>query len=250
MRRIAGSTLMRIVLFFSAAVPLVTFAQDAAVKVDKTGGIPFETAVDFGVKGVYGLLAVLSVLTLTLIVYFMVVLRKGQVVPEPLRRELLEKLHSGNFEDARRLCSFRGGALSAVMLSALEHLKSIPDADAMLLRDVVEAEGARQAEAIEGQPQFLMDIAVVAPMLGLLGTVFGMMIAFNAVSDQIAVVRPTALVAGVNKAMITTAFGLVVGIPSMMFYAYFRRRASRLISILEVASGELMMTLLSRRPKA
>jgi len=95
-----------------------------------------------------------------------------------------------------------------------------------------------------------MDIAVVAPMIGLLGTVFGMMIAFNAVSDQIAVVRPTALVAGVNKAMITTAFGLVVGIPAMMFYAYFRRRASRLVSMLEVASGELVMTLLSRRPQA
>jgi len=135
------------------------------------------------------------------------------------------------------------------MLSALDHLRSIPDADAMLLRDVVEAEGARQSESIEGQPQFLMDIAVVAPMIGLLGTVFGMMIAFNAVSEQIAVVRPTALVAGVNKAMLTTAFGLVVGIPSMMFYAYFRRRASQLVSVLETASGELLMTLLSRRPK-
>ncbi len=216
----------------------------------ETSGVPFETAMDVAVKGVYGLLALLSVLTLSLILYLFAVLRKGQVVPEPLRRELLEKLQTGNIDDARRLCSFRGGALSSVMLSAFDHLKNIPDADAMLLRDVVEAEGARQSESIEGQPQLLMDVAVVAPMIGLLGTVFGMMIAFNAVSEQIAVVRPTALVAGVNKAMLTTAFGLVVGIPAMMFYAYFRRRASKLISILEVASGELMMMLLSRRPKA
>jgi len=249
MREAAVGTLCKSVLCVSTLMPLAAVAQEAAAGVEKASGIPFETAVDFAVKGVYGLLSLLSVLTLALIIYFLAVLRKGQVVPEPLRRELMEKLQSGNLEDARRLCSFRGGALSAVMLSALEHLKNIPDADAMLLRDVVEAEGARQSEAIEGQPQFLMDIAVVAPMIGLLGTVFGMMIAFNAVSDQIAVVRPTALVAGVNKAMITTAFGLVVGIPAMMFYAYFRRRASRLISVLEVASGELVMTLLSRRPK-
>lgn len=249
MQRVAAGKLCRRVLCVSAAMPLAAVAQETVDAASQASGIPFETAVDFAVKGVYGLLGLLSILTLTLIIYFLVVLRKGQVVPEPLRRELIEKLQSGNLEDARRLCGFRGGALSAVMLSALEHLKNIPDADAMLLRDVVEAEGARQAESIEGQPQLLMDIAVVAPMIGLLGTVFGMMIAFNAVSDQIAVVRPTALVAGVNKAMITTAFGLVVGIPAMMFYAYFRRRASRLISILEVASGELVMTLLSRRPK-
>ena len=249
MRERAAGTLLRRVLCVSVAMPLAAVAQETAAVTGKASGIPFETAVDFAVNGVYGLLGLLSILTMALIIYFLVVLRKGQVVPELMRRELMEKLQSGNMEDARRLCSFRGGALSAVMLSALEHLKSIPDADAMLLRDVVEAEGARQAESIEGQPQLLMDIAVVAPMIGLLGTVLGMMIAFNGVADQVAIVRPTALVAGVNDAMLTTAFGLVVGIPAMMFYAYFRRRASRLISILEVASGELMMTLLSRRQK-
>ena len=123
----------------------------------------------------------------------------------------------------------------------------MPDIDPMLLRDVVEGEGARQSESIQGQTQYLMDISVVAPMIGLLGTVFGMMIAFNAVSDQIAVVRPTALIAGVNKAMITTAFGLVVGIPAMMAYAYFRNRSAKLVSLLETASAELFTTLLSRR---
>jgi biopolymer transport protein ExbB len=232
-----------------AAIPGLSLAQESAVKTEFTG-VPFETAVNYAIIGTYAVLTALSVLTLALIIYFLVVLRRGQVVPEPLRRELLDKLQNGNLEDARRLCSFRGGALSSVVLSMLDHVRSIPDADAMLLRDVVESEGSRQAETLEGQPQFLMDIAVVAPMIGLLGTVLGMLIAFNAVSDQVAIVRPTALVAGVNSAMLTTAFGLMVGIPAMMFYAYFRRRAARLVSMLESASGELLMTLLSRRPKA
>jgi biopolymer transport protein ExbB len=232
-----------------AAIPALSLAQESAAKTEFTG-VPFETAVNYAIIGTYAVLTALSVLTLALIIYFLVVLRRGQVVPEPLRRELLDKLQNGNLEDARRLCSFRGGALSSVVLSMLDHVRSIPDADAMLLRDVVESEGSRQAETLEGQPQFLMDIAVVAPMIGLLGTVLGMLIAFNAVSDQVAIVRPTALVAGVNSAMLTTAFGLMVGIPAMMFYAYFRRRAARLVSMLESASGELLMTLLSRRPKA
>ena len=213
-------------------------------------GIPFETAMEVGIRTIYIILAAMSVLTLALIFYFFVILRGRAVVPEPFRAELIEKLRSGSLEDARRLCDFRGGSLSAVVLAALEHVKNVPEADAMLLRDVVEAEGARQSESMEGQTQFLMDVAVVAPMVGLLGTVFGMMLAFNAVSGEIAVVRPTALVEGVNKAMLTTAFGLVVGIPAMGFYAYFRRRAANLISLLEVNASEMLMLLLSRRPGA
>ncbi len=234
----------RLVLMSIIVLPGLAFAAETGE------GIPFETAMDIAVKTVYVVLAGLSVLTLALILYFFVILRRRAVVPEPFRTELIDKLRTGSLEDACRLCNFRGGALSAVVLAALEHIKNVPDADAMLLRDVVEAEGARQSESMEGQTQFLMDVAVVAPMVGLLGTVFGMMLAFNAVSGQIAVVRPTALVAGVNKAMLTTAFGLVVGIPAMAFYAYFRRRAAKLVSLLEVNASEMLMLLLSRRPGA
>jgi len=226
------------------------YAQDVADEPLATAqvGIPFDRAMDIAVTAVYGVLGVMSVGTLALILYFFVVLRKGQIVPEPLRGELMEKVRAGDLDDARRLCGFRRGPLTAVLQTALNHMESVPNGDPMLLRDVVEAEGARQSESIQGQTQYLMDIAVVAPMIGLLGTVFGMMIAFNAVSDQIAVVRPTALVAGVNKAMLTTAFGLVVGIPAMMFYAYFRRRSSKLVALLEGASADLFTALLSRRP--
>jgi biopolymer transport protein ExbB len=239
-----------VVVFGALLGALPVYAQEtaeAAKESASVGGIPFESVMDIATKSVYGVLGALSIITLAMIIYFLVVLRKGQGVPEPLRSELMSKLRDGNIEDARRMCGFRHGPLSAVLLSALDHMKSMPDMDPMLLRDVVESEGARQSESIQGQTQYLMDIAVVAPMIGLLGTVFGMMIAFNAVSDQIAVVRPTALIAGVNKAMITTAFGLVVGIPAMMAYAFFRNRTAKLISQLETASAELFTALLSRR---
>jgi biopolymer transport protein ExbB len=235
-----------VVLGSMCAIPV--YAQEVGNKAALAGadGMTFPAAMDLAVKGVYGVLGALSVVTLALILYFFVVLRKRQVVPEPFRRELMAKIETGALDDAKRLCGFQRGPLAAVVKTALEHMSAIPDADPMLLRDVVEAEGARQSESIQGQTQYLMDIAVVTPMIGLLGTVFGMMIAFNAVSDQIAVVRPTALVAGVNKAMLTTAFGLIVGIPAMMFYAYFRRTSSKLVSQLESAVAEIFMALLSR----
>jgi biopolymer transport protein ExbB len=235
-----------VVLGSMCAIPV--YAQEVGNKAALAGadGITFPAAMELAVKSVYGVLAALSVLTLALVLYFFVVLRKRQVVPERFRSELMAKIQTGALDDAKRLCGFQRGPLAEVVETALEHMSAIPDADPMLLRDVVEAEGARQSESIQGQTQYLMDIAVVTPMIGLLGTVFGMMIAFNAVSDQIAVVRPTALVAGVNKAMLTTAFGLIVGIPAMMFYAYFRRTSSKLVSQLESAVAQIFMALLSR----
>jgi len=84
-------------------------------------------------------------------------------------------------------------------------------------------------------------------MVGLLGTVFGMLRAFSAVALDIAKARPMVLAGGVSQALVTTAFGLIVGIPAMVFYAYFRRRASNLVSHLEAASTDVLTALLSKR---
>ena len=212
-----------------------------------SAGISLESAVGIGVKSVYGVLIFLSVLALAIVLYFLVALRKGQIVPASLRRELKEKMEAGDLTEARRLCRFRSSPLSSVMLAGLDHLHEVPEEDPMLLRDLVEAEGARQSETLQGQIQYLMDVAVVAPMLGLLGTVFGMMLAFNSVAGDVAMVRPTELVGGVNKAMTTTAVGLIVGIPAMMFFAFFRRRSARMVALLEMASAELFTALMRGR---
>jgi len=231
----------------SAALPCSAGTTNAIVALAEGAGIPLEDAVGIGIASVYGVLGFLSIVALALVLYLIAVLRRSQIAPASLRSELKEKILTGNLDEARRLCRFHASPLSSVVLAALDHLHDVPTEDSILLRDIVEAEGARQSESIQGQTQYLMDVAVVSPMLGLLGTVFGMMLAFNAVAGQIAVVRPTELVAGVNKAMITTAFGLIVGIPSMMFFAYFRRRASKMVAILELASADLFTALLSGR---
>ncbi len=192
-------------------------------------------------------LAVMSIGTLALVLYFFAVLRPGQVAPPPLLRALRDSIRRGDLEDARRTSEGRPCPLAAVALAALDHLRDGAAPDAPLLRDIMEGEGSRQAEAIQGQTQYLMDIAVIAPMVGLLGTVFGMLQAFSTIATDIARAKPLLLAAGVSQALVTTAFGLIVGIPAMAFYAYFRRRASRMVSHLESASAELM-TALSRTP--
>ena len=108
-------------------------------------------------------------------------------------------------------------------------------------------EGGRQAETIQGQTQYLLDIAAVAPMVGLLGTVFGMLRAFSSIALDIAKAKPILLASGVSQALVTTAFGLMVGIPAMMFYAYFRRQSSKMVSHLESSSSDVLTALLSKR---
>ena len=229
---------------------LAAFAQTAtnATEVVVGSDISWQSVVENGGFLMY-VLAGLSVLTVALVIYFAVTLRPGQIAPRALRRELDEKIRSGAFVEARRACEHRPSPLGKVAMTAMTYLDEVGDVDPGVLKDVIEGEGARQAEEIQGQTQYLMDIAAIAPMIGLLGTVFGMLQAFSSVALDIAKAKPVLLAAGVSKALVTTAFGLIVGIPAMLFYAYFRRRSSKMVSVLELASMDVLTKLVSKRSK-
>jgi biopolymer transport protein ExbB/TolQ len=97
-----------------------------------------------------------------------------------------------------------------------------------------EAEGGRIADRLMSQAEWLADIAAIAPLVGLLGTVLGMYQAFGGIANDLAAnARPVVLAQGVSQAIITTMFGLVVSIPCLVFHAMLRRRAAKRISGLE-----------------
>ena len=96
------------------------------------------------------------------------------------------------------------------------------------------AEGSRIADAMMSAVDWLADIAAIAPLVGLLGTVLGMFQAFGGIaSDVSAGAKPVILAQGVSQAIVTTIFGLVVAIPSLVAYAFFRRRAQKRIGEIE-----------------
>ena len=97
------------------------------------------------------------------------------------------------------------------------------------------AEGGRIADAMMSAVDWLADIAAIAPLVGLLGTVLGMFQAFGGIaSDVSAGAKPVVLAQGVSQAIVTTIFGLAVSIPSLVAYAFFRRRAQKRIAEIEV----------------
>ncbi|MEI8353139.1 MAG: MotA/TolQ/ExbB proton channel family protein [Lentisphaerota bacterium] len=187
-----------------------------------------------------------SVIGLALSLYLFWTLRTSQMAPPSLLSELLMYVKSGDLATARRVCEVRSSPLARIAMAAFDHLRNTTASEPALLRADVEAEGIRQAEAIQGETQLLLDLSVIAPMLGLLGTVMGMLKAFGSVATDVASAKPVVLAAGVSQAIVTTIFGLLVAIPAMVAYAYFRRRASRQIAALEAASTALVTAVTSR----
>ena len=105
-------------------------------------------------------LAGMSVLGLAFIIYFFVVLRRINVAPDSLCADVIARVREGQLDDARKACHYRACAFSEVALVALDYVKSADKVDPALLKDVIEGEGSRQAEAMQGQGQYLFDMAV------------------------------------------------------------------------------------------
>ena len=104
-----------------------------------------------------------------------------------------------------------------------------------------EAEGRRIAARAFAAVDWLADIAAVAPLVGLLGTVLGMFQAFGGIATDVAAgAKPVVLAQGVSQAIVTTIFGLAVAIPSLVMHAFFRRRAAKRVAELEEAVEQIV----------
>lgn len=216
--------------------------QTAAAPAATYTGMTFKQAWEYG-GWIMWVLAALSVFALSAVFYFIYVLRGSNLLPHAHVTDVLTRLRGGDVAEARRLCERAPNMFSAIVLSALDCQNNLPNATADMMRGAVEAEGSRQAESLQGQTELLLDVATIAPLLGLLGTVLGMLTAFGSVASDIASAKPVVLAAGVSQAIVTTIFGLIVAIPCMAFYAWFRRSAARRISDLEALSTEVVIAL-------
>jgi len=197
-------------------------------------------------------LAALSVLALMLILIYLVTLRRGAVATSRFMQTADALLRKKDYLGLLAVSNRHNEATSQIMQRALEFLTKHPRATLAEVREIAQAEGSRYAGALNQQITYLADIGTIAPMLGLFGTVLGMIKSFTVVASDIAASRPMLLAQGVSEALVTTAAGLMVGIPAMIAYSYFRGRVQARISELEAATTQLMALLgagMSGRPE-
>ena len=224
-----------------ALAPAMAFAEEVAEESAEAAAPAANSFMALWAVGgwVMWVLAVLSVIGLALIFYYLVVLRASAVAPAEQALRLRDLLKDGRNRDARELCNGSSTALSAVVGAALDFLKDNPAGSPEMVKEIMESEGARQAGKLSNMAHYLMDLAAVAPMVGLLGTVLGLLRAFNTVAFDAAQAQPVALAAGVGQALVTTIAGLLVAIPAMIAYSIFRGHVSKLTGSLERASSDL-----------
>lgn len=189
------------------------------------------------------LLVAISIFTVATILYLFIAHRTEAIVPKALARDVTEKIRIGQLVEARNLCDDKPCAYSYVAEVAISKVLFNAKVDQQTLDSVVSSEGERQASKINATAQWLLDISTVAPMIGLFGTVVGMLRAFSALGSSAAAAKPIYLAQGVSQALVTTIAGLCIAIPALIFYAFFRRRAARRVSELERAANEVVSSL-------
>ncbi len=190
----------------------------------------------------------LSLIALGLIIFYLLTLRPGLIFPKHFILEAQDAAEVGDWESLRELCQENSSPAALIINAALEQCVEGQALDYNTLRDAMEDEGVRQASFLWQRIQYLLDISVISPMVGLLGTVWGMMVSFSGLESGISIInKADALASGVAQAMYTTFGGLIVGIFSMAAYALFRGRINRLVGNLESACNSVLRRLAQGR---
>ena len=185
-------------------------------------------------------LLIASIIGLALVIERLVYLRRARILPPDLLAEVVRVYQSGRVNEDVIDKLEQNSPLGQVLAAGLRNV----DAPREVMKEAIEEAGQGAAHRLERFLTTLGTIASLAPLMGLFGTVVGMIEIFA--SQDAAGTNPAQLAHGISIALYNTAFGLIVAIPSMMFYRHFRARVDGLlvemeaqaIKLVEVAHGE------------
>lgn len=173
-----------------------------------------------------------SIVMVTFIIQLFLQVRRQSLAPKALVAALDESLKNGNFQEAWETCQANSKTyIAAVLGGALERIGRGKDATDTALIEL----GIRESQVFKTRNSYVSVIGVIAPMIGLLGTVIGMMGAF-AVLGQTGVSDPRKLAMSIGEVLLATASGLFIAIPAFIFYYFFRNRINDAVVY---ADGEL-----------
>jgi biopolymer transport protein ExbB len=187
----------------------------------------------------------LSFIALVGSLYLLLTVTVRREVPKKLVKRAQTQITAGDLRGAYQMCADRDELLAHVLAAGLKMARH----DRFVIQGAMESEGSRRATALAQRIAWLNHIGILAPLLGLLGTVWGMMQAFVAISADIAQVQAIGMAAGVSKAMITTAGGLLLAIPCLAIHYHLRGRVVRIIAAVEAQADEFIELILEQAHK-
>ncbi len=186
-------------------------------------------------------LGFLSVVTVMLVLVYLFTLRRGAILTSHYMNTADVLLKKRDYVGLLAISSRHSEAVARVVQRTLDFATKNPTASFEVVKDIAETEGSSQAASLQHRTVYLADIGMLAPMIGLLGTVFGIIRSFGVIGSGTSTQsRDILLASGVSEALVATATGLVLGITAMFFYSLFRNRVQSLISDLEIASAHIL----------
>jgi len=176
-----------------------------------------------------------SIVSLAIIVERFYSLRREAVVPKHLLAETINKLKTVGASQDLMSATEKSSPLGQVIVAGLKNLENSKET----MKEAIEEAGLEVAQEMERYLTTLGTIATLAPLLGLLGTIIGMIEIFG-VSTSSGVTDPAQLAHGISIALYNAAFGIIVAVPSLVFYRHFRSTVDSLIVQMEIQAVKLV----------
>ncbi|QHI68930.1 MotA/TolQ/ExbB proton channel family protein [Tichowtungia aerotolerans] len=178
-------------------------------------------------------LAALSVAGTHLIVDSFLKIKEKRFIPTGLIDGVRSALGSGDVSKAKELCDEEPGALSNILSAGFINIGDGAE-------DAVSVATELESEKLMQRVNYLNVVGNLAPMLGLLGTVQGMIMAFATLGTEAGAAKNAMLATNISQALYTTAAGLVIAVPALGFFSFFRNRAAKISLNMEALTMELM----------
>ena len=224
------------------AVEEVTAVQESIQAASQTPFIDFGPGVWQAISAIiYIAIILISIIGLAVFLERLFYLNKINSNTKKLMASIKVALRANRVMEAIGICNNAGGPTANILKVGLENYKKDRGEIRMMMEDAASSEIPKLERRL-----WLMSIGgKVAPMLGLLGTVLGMIRSFTVMSAS--EFDPAQLAGGISMALITTALGLIVAIPLLLGYSYLVERVNQLIADMETRAGELIAALSTRQ---
>ena len=181
-----------------------------------------------------------SVLALAIIINKFQVLSRARTGERELRGRIKGLVNQKRVEQAVAVCNNSKGPVASILKAGLSQY----DKGQKAIEDAFETQASEEVPLLESYLPALATIAAVSTLMGFTGTVIGMIRAFDSIAAASAT-SPAIVASGISEALITTATGLLIAIPTLLFYRYFVHRVDRFVSGIERYCKELIKNLFS-----
>jgi len=228
---------LTLALFLLTALGASAFAQDAAAAAPKSSDSIIHVILSGGplIIMIWCAITGTSVTMVTFVIQNIITLRREKMAPKALVDSLHNEIAAGNYQGAWETCNANDNYLANVLKGAVERVGRGKEA----VQDAIAEYALREATTLRTRNSYLSVIGVISPMIGLLGTVIGMMKAF-AVLGASGIGDPRGLATSIGEVLMATASGLFIAIPAFISYYIFRNRTQQVIVYADQQIGRLL----------